>query len=630
VHQLRHNRPHFNLSDFSVLFSEQIPSASSLGISWDALKSFCLQHKDQLSGRSTKAVRDEFIVPATALSKGAYSDIYPGMFGKANVFVSHAWLNNFMEDFVAALEAWVNSQDQIPPGGWFIWIDIFVVNQHHQPDATDFAAEARNFEIFSKAFEKVLTGIPQALIVMSPWNRPAWMFRIWCLYEFYLMLKNKIPHEFVMPPEQHENFIRSLGTEDCDFLDIASKLDMQNAEAYNSFDTEQIKQLVVKHLGGFSQVNENTIRAIREFCITTSISALRDMEQDQKANTKLLFNTANLLQIVGNLEKALIFYEEDLEIKIRCFGNSHVSVANTHVNMGSVCGQQGDYKKALFHFNTALPILILQLGNAHVSVASTQNNMAVVLEKQGKLAEALELYQKSLETTIRAVGPDHVSVAATYGNIGNVLEKQGKLAEALEMHQKCLEIEINSLGNSHVSVAATYGNIGNVLEKQGKLAEALEMHQKCLEIEINCLGHSHVSVAATYGNIGDVLKAQGKLAEALEMHQKCLEIEIECLGNSHVSVAGTEKNIGNVLFQKGDYENALLRYQKALQIEEVALGPSHVSVAMTKENIGIVLKRLGKIDEAKVMYREAHDLFLQSFGPEHFNTKKAARGLAGF
>jgi hypothetical protein len=114
------------------IFPEHITSVSNLGISWDALKKFCFEHQGQLSGLSTRLVRDGFIIPATAHTKRAYSDLYPRMFGKANVFVSHAWLYKFKEDLVAALEAWVNSQDQSPAGGWFFWIDIFVVNQHHQ------------------------------------------------------------------------------------------------------------------------------------------------------------------------------------------------------------------------------------------------------------------------------------------------------------------------------------------------------------------------------------------------------------------------------------------------------------------------------------------------------------------
>jgi hypothetical protein len=108
------------------------------------------------------------------------------------------------------------------------------------------------------------------------------MFRIWCLYEYYVMLKSNFRHEFVMLPEQYDSFIQLLGIEGSGFLDLASKLDMQNAEAYSAFDKKQILRLVMKDLGGFSQVNEGTTGAIREFCIESSISALRNMDPAQK------------------------------------------------------------------------------------------------------------------------------------------------------------------------------------------------------------------------------------------------------------------------------------------------------------------------------------------------------------
>jgi hypothetical protein len=65
-----------------------------------------------------------------------------------------------------------------------------------------------------------------------------------------------------------------------------------------------------------------------------------------------------------------------LDAQVRCLGIGHVSVAETHGNMGNVYNSLGDYEKALFHFNTALPILIWQLGNAHASVAMTKGSMA--------------------------------------------------------------------------------------------------------------------------------------------------------------------------------------------------------------------------------------------------------------
>ena len=80
-------------------------SISRLGISLQHLKSFCLEHKDQLDGLTTAQVRDLIIKPATAHIKGSYADLHPEMFQLANVFVSHAWRSDFDADVVEGLEA---------------------------------------------------------------------------------------------------------------------------------------------------------------------------------------------------------------------------------------------------------------------------------------------------------------------------------------------------------------------------------------------------------------------------------------------------------------------------------------------------------------------------------------------
>jgi len=188
------------------------PSISRLGISWQALQRFCSEQKDQLNGLTTTQVRDLIIKPATAKTKGPYSDLYPDMFQKANVFVSHAWRNNFLSDLVAAIESFLKEQTLISVPDWYFWIDIFVVPQHVDPPENQTGEEqAINFQIFSDGFQLALQDIGRALIVLSPWNKPDWMFRIWCLFEFYVMTKFNVPYEFVLPQEQNSSFIQKNG-----------------------------------------------------------------------------------------------------------------------------------------------------------------------------------------------------------------------------------------------------------------------------------------------------------------------------------------------------------------------------------------------------------------------------------
>jgi tetratricopeptide (TPR) repeat protein len=304
----------------------------------------------------------------------------------------------------------LKEQTLISVPDWYFWIDIFVVPQHVDPPENQTGEEqAINFQIFSDGFQLALQDIGRALIVLSPWNKPdsSWMFRIWCLFEFYVMMKFNVPYEFVLPQEQNSSFIRKMGEEGNDFLLMVSTLDMEKAEAFSKYDKIQIQQLVRNDLGGFSKLNERVIAAIRDFCIKKSIFAVRNMTEEEKASNNLLDNSGLMLQDVGDLETALQFFSEALQLKIKRLGPSNVNVAGTHNNIGEVYRHLGDYEKALFHFNKALSIFIPSLGCSHVNVADTKQNIGLVYGKLGNNTKQLQLDREAHSIYLQALGPEH-------------------------------------------------------------------------------------------------------------------------------------------------------------------------------------------------------------------------------
>ena len=461
------------------------------------------------------------------------------MFGPANVFVSHAWMYMFLEDLIGAIEVWISQEPCCSEGEWRFWIDLLVVNQHlDPPQLPDAREEAENFKVFTDGFEGALVQIQRAVIVLSPWDRPHWIFRTWCLFEFYVIMKFQIRYEFVLPRAQNSAFIKSLGEEGNRFLELVSELDMEKADASREYDKKQIKALVHKDLGGYSKLNENVIGAIRKFCVNSSLRELRTMNEEQKSTNNLLDNTALLLLDVGELETALQLFSESLSNKVRCFGTGHVSVATTYNNMGLVEEQLGNFQNALDLYQKSLEIKIKSLGEAHVSVAETYHNIAMVLDSQGKYQEALEMYQKALDIKIKCLGLEHVSVAATYKNMGCVEDALGNFQRALDLYQKALDIELKSLGGSHVSSASTRVNIGLVYNSLGDYEKALFEYNMALPVLEAALGPSHVSVATTKKNIGIVHGKRGDQGLAKQYYQEAYAIYLKSLGADHPETKG--------------------------------------------------------------------------------------------
>eukprot|EP00292_Cryptomonas_paramecium_P003867 CAMPEP_0113728054 /NCGR_PEP_ID=MMETSP0038_2-20120614/41626_1 /TAXON_ID=2898 /ORGANISM="Cryptomonas paramecium" /LENGTH=749 /DNA_ID=CAMNT_0000659433 /DNA_START=120 /DNA_END=2366 /DNA_ORIENTATION=+ /assembly_acc=CAM_ASM_000170 len=497
---------------------------SSLGVKWTSLLAFCEARKEQLADMTTKEVCGE-LMRETRAKQCAYADLHPEMFGPANVFVSHAWGYRFLDELVPALSKWVESEEGGAEGERCLWIDILVVNQHSSGVLSDEA----NFRAFASGFEGVLQGIGRAVIVLSPWERPAWMGRAWCLFEYHVMMARGVRHSFVLPPGDEERFVQHLEEEGCLFLDVVSRLDMAEATAFSEFDEANIKRMVIEELGGFAPLNTAVIGSLREFVLETGLKAKGRMGEDSEID----FNLARLCDDLGLYEKSLELYEEELERRIKTFGNSHVEVAMTYNNMAGVYQKLGQLDKALETYEKALEIYIPALGNSHTSVANTYNNMGVVYEKLGQYEKALEMYQKDLEITIAALGNSHADVATTYNNMGEVYRHLGQYEKAMKMYEKDLEITIPALGNSHVDVAGTYNNMALVYQTLGQLEKALETYEKALEIFIPALGNSHVSVARTQQNMALVHLDLGNKVEALKLYEVAHATFLASFGPDH-------------------------------------------------------------------------------------------------
>eukprot|EP00292_Cryptomonas_paramecium_P001841 CAMPEP_0113676228 /NCGR_PEP_ID=MMETSP0038_2-20120614/8518_1 /TAXON_ID=2898 /ORGANISM="Cryptomonas paramecium" /LENGTH=957 /DNA_ID=CAMNT_0000593217 /DNA_START=1221 /DNA_END=4094 /DNA_ORIENTATION=- /assembly_acc=CAM_ASM_000170 len=586
---------------------------TNIGISLESLRIFCARNAGRIAGKTTKQVCGEIIKPTTLKDKVSYAelcqrDIELGLsFGPANLFVSHAWGYQF-EDLVAAVEEYAAEHPRSDGRDYFLWIDIFVVNQH---------SGISDFVYWSEGFKRALRSISRAVIVLSPWEQPLWVGRSWCLFEFFVMISLKLEYEFVFSEREKGEFVRSLADDGNRFLLIASKIDIAKAEAFSQDDRDRINRMVRDEMG-FSALNALVIGSVREFVLETGLKARGGIGEDSNIN----FHLADLCEDLGLYEKSLELYEEELARRIKRFAPA-VSVARTYCNMGVVYQRLGQYEKALEMYQKDLEITIPALGNSHVSVAGTYNNMGNVYESLGQYEKALEMYEKDLEIKIAALGNSHVDVASTYNNMGLVYEALGQLEKALETYEKAFEIFIPALSNSHVFVANTYCNMGNVYQQLGQLDKALETYEKALEIYIAALGNRHVSVASTRGNIANVLQAQGKFDKALEEFEQVLDIFVQNFGNSHVNVATTYNNMGNVYESLGQYEKALEMYQKDLEITIPALGNSHVYVANTKYNMALVMKLTNRIAKARQYFSDAADVYKSAYGADHAETLDA-------
>jgi hypothetical protein len=203
------------------------------GVSFEALEQFSQEHN--IKGLSIDQVCEQVIKPATLPFKAAYTEIFkvkdPRFVGRANVFVSHAWLCK-MTDLLSALRNWLDSlpddQRALP---WFFWIDVLVCNQE--------ISGPKDFDWWRQTFKHSVETIGRTVIVMTPWKKPTYIQRAWCLFEFYTTLKCSIPYDLTMSSQDQTGFMEEMHSDKDVFSHIA-QIDIGLAEAKFQTDKDNI------------------------------------------------------------------------------------------------------------------------------------------------------------------------------------------------------------------------------------------------------------------------------------------------------------------------------------------------------------------------------------------------------
>ena len=129
----------------------------------------------------------------------------------------------------------------------------------------------------------------------------------------------------------------------------------------------------------------------------------------------------------GNLQGALLMFQECLDIKRKIFAGDNASIADTLNNMAIIQNSLEHFDEAITLFSESLSMLRRLHPPYHTSVAETVNNIAGVYSNRGNFTEALPLYNECLQA-LSLAPVDELDLATkveTISNIALLYTKQG-------------------------------------------------------------------------------------------------------------------------------------------------------------------------------------------------------------
>ena len=189
---------------------------------------------------------------------------------------------------------------------------------------------------------------------------------------------------------------------------------------------------------------------------------------------------------LGDIRKAVSFFERALEILAQLYQASHPAIALVLSNLGTAWIALGDAPKAASFFGCALQILQQAYQTPHSAIALALNNLGSVWIVLDDTRQAVSFYERALaiyEQVYQAV-PNHPDIAGALNNLGLAWDDLGEADKAVSFYERALAIyeQVYQETTDHPDIAGTLNNLGMAWRDLGNAPKAVSYYGEALAI----------------------------------------------------------------------------------------------------------------------------------------------------
>lgn len=211
---------------------------------------------------------------------------------------------------------------------------------------------------------------------------------------------------------------------------------------------------------------------------------------DTRASSGPLFNIAVVHSLLGNYEKSMEMYYE--ELKINEENNSLRGIANSYNSIGIIHKKLEQYDLAISFYNKALVMLdTLNTDNDKYEKANLHSNLGSLYLERDMLDSAMTEIEQAMELHKQI---DHeMGVADSYYILGIIFQKRGDQANAIAYFEKAIELykhqdhkkeQVNTKleWSKSLLIIKDYNKALNVANEALETAEELEVMQNVKDL----------------------------------------------------------------------------------------------------------------------------------------------------
>ncbi len=266
------------------------------------------------------------------------------------------------------------------------------------------------------------------------------------------------------------------------------------------------------------------------------------------------------------------------------------------VQLGSVCGQQGDVAGALECYQGALA-RANELGDRQL-LHTVWNNVGWALVQLGRWEDAVESFYRAL-----AMAESEAACGPVYNALGELFVRRDKLDKAVDMLRR---VAGESVPTEHVPALValdTYLNLGLAYQRQDNLAGAAACYARALALAQQ--GANRHDRARVLTQMAELAIVQGDIVRAGNLADEAAELARQVGARRDESAALRVR--GQVESVRGDTAAALASLETAIALVQDA--EDGYEMAMARYHYGRVLIEADRRDTAIVQLKAASRVF---------------------
>lgn len=552
--------------------------------------------------------------------------------GRSTIMLSYGWgyevrvINSALQNYC--------DDNNLDPSSTFIWICCLCINQHRVKEAAA-AEENVAFDDFRREFSDRVRGIGHVVALLSPWNDPLYLSRVWCVFEFFeAIVSPGVKLDLVLSKSDSLDLKVAVDTAQGDMKGVwhtLSSLDIGKAQASVEADRCNILRLVEEG-PGLSRVNGEATQKIGAWFRNECEMILTERESvagvDHPETLRAADNLATLIQAQGKFEDAKPLFERALTGRRNALGDSHPDTLMSTDNLANVLHQIGRWNEAERLYREALAGREVVLGPTDEQTLWSYNNLAILLQDQGNLEESEKLYRIAFIGMETLLGDKHEATLQVASNFATLLHQQGESLEAETLLRRSVVGRTALLGPMHPDTVWSQNNLAVLLMAMDKIEEAETLLRKVIACREAVLGPRHNDTFTAMHDLGHLLECKEEYEEAERWCRASCEGRTEIFGKHHRDTLISMNDLACLLEKLGRIHDAEAMFWETLEFRENWLGSDHEDTLISYSNLSSLLEANHKPDLAIKLSHHAFEGYKKTLGLEHVDTRREGKHLA--